>query len=84
MKLRNLPAILMIVALTASNLGSSGSGESPLTALPGQPVATAIPPSLPQESPDVIFHNGVILTMNRDQPTAEAIAVRDQPALIWK
>src|SRR5829696_1032329 len=28
-------------------------------------------------SPEVIYHNGVVLTMEEDQPRASAIAVRD-------
>jgi predicted amidohydrolase YtcJ len=31
----------------------------------------------PRPAPDVIYHNGVVLTMERRQPRAEAIAIRD-------
>lgn len=35
------------------------------------------PLSLKAETADIVFHGGSILTMNDDQPFAEAIAVKD-------
>lgn len=44
--------------------------------LPPSPQATTPPVSPPVSEAGVIFHNGVILTMNRAQPTAQAIFVQ--------
>jgi len=49
----------------------------------GQPAGpTTIPPTptvtlIPSDPPTFIYYNGTILTMNKDQPAAEAIAVAD-------
>ena len=50
------------------------AGEEP-TSLPHRP--TTVPePSPSSAPPDVVFHNGSILTIETDQPQAQAVAIR--------
>lgn len=45
--------------------------------LPGSAAPTTTPPTVqPEEAADVIFHNGIVLTMDEGLSTAQAIAIR--------
>lgn len=59
----------------------SACGGSP-TAAPSSPTAApssiAGSPTLQAEPADVIFHNGTVITIDKERPTAEAVAIKGQ------
>jgi len=80
--IRKFVCNLFIVFLTACNFASSTplspAKENPTSSLP-QPNSTE-PPSL-TGSADIIFSNGMILTMDDGNPSAEAIAIQGNKIL---
>ncbi len=82
----------IVLAAVATGCGSPRTALSP-TSSAGQPTdppivstVTSLPPaaSVPQtksEPATLIFHNGTILTMDEDQPTAQAIALAGDKVL---
>lgn len=75
MKLLRL-ILVVLVFLSACNFISPPVTQTSPTSLPPSSVPTTPPISQPGTNADIIFHNGTILTMNRNQPTAEAILIR--------
>ncbi len=74
---RFLIAILLVTTFSCGLPGippavTDAPSESPTAKNSAGPAATALP--LPA-APEVIFHNGVILTMDDNQPRAQAIAI---------
>lgn len=71
-------AMVLAVVLT-------GCGPQPIEPSPTNiPVEPTIPPTVPSiisEPPTLIYYNGTVLTMDKNQPTAEAIAVADDMIL---
>ena len=76
MKNRLILAVLFF--LSACNFGSPPETRTSPTSLPQSPKPTAPSVAQPINYTDIIFHNGAILTMNRNQPTAEAILIRGE------
>ncbi|HEY5983688.1 MAG TPA: amidohydrolase family protein, partial [Anaerolineales bacterium] len=71
---RALTAALALAAVAAA-CGPRPTGPSPTTA-PQVPAAAPVSPSTVESGPaTLIFHNGVVLTMDKAQPTAQAIAL---------
>ena len=79
-----LAACLMAVAALACALPATQPTVGPIlepTARPAQPTlpsASAEPAAQAGEGTDVIFHNGVILTMDDARPTASAIHIQGE------
>ena len=82
MKKSVLPAVVLVLsqfacALPSINAGPSSESPQGIATPDFQSNATVAAPDLPSGgSGDVIFHNGVLLTMDASQSTAEAILVR--------
>ena len=76
MKYRFLTTLLLPLFLFACNLGSAPETVTNPTLIQQVPHITVPDVSLPANASGIIFHNGVILTMNRDQPAAEAILIQ--------
>ena len=78
MKRMSLVIVLLLTGCTFSTVIEptvvEPTRQSP-TQLPTQ-IVTSVPTISPQEAADVIFYNGVILTMNPEQPRAQAIGIR--------
>ena len=78
MKRMSLVIVLLLTGCTFSTVieptAVEPTRQSP-TQLPTQ-IVTPVPTISPQEAADVIFYNGVILTMNPEQPRAQAIGIR--------
>ncbi|NJC95454.1 MAG: amidohydrolase family protein [Anaerolineae bacterium] len=69
--------LLIVFMLSGCNL--LNTTQEPPTQFPTQPgiqTVTPAPTISAEEAADVIFYNGVILTMNPDQPRAQGIAIR--------
>jgi predicted amidohydrolase YtcJ len=87
MKIKIKHAILLVFALLMlAACGSENAAPPTDTLTPDQAVInpptenppTGNPGNLPSEPADVIFHNGVVLTMEQDNPRAQALAVRGE------
>lgn len=64
------PSIEQPAAVTATS-STATSTQTPVS------TNTPTPPPTPAEPADIIFHNGTIITIEENQPLAEAIAVRN-------
>jgi predicted amidohydrolase YtcJ len=82
----SLPRILVSMLLLTSACSAGAIDPTTTTRLDqAPPIATAITPStttapkptIPTEAPDLILHNGAVLTVNNEFTTAEALAVTD-------
>lgn len=70
--MKALRSVLLILFVIFS--GCSLPGNSPSST--GTPVVSATETeNLPVDVPEVIFHNGIILTMDENQPQAQAVAL---------
>ena len=72
--------VLTIIASVMTGCGPRPSGPSPSSAPEEPTVESQLPITLSRINsgpPTLIFHNGTVLTMNTDQPVAEAIAIAD-------
>jgi len=68
---------VILLFLTACNLGATNVPQQDAVFTPQPSDPTAAPSNLQtNEEAEVIFHNGVILTMNPSHPSADAIAIR--------
>ncbi len=70
--------IIIVLLLGACNIPDT---SGPLDNFPTQPVVQTITPAptlSPEEAADVIYHGGIVLTMNPEQPRAQAIALRGE------
>ena len=75
-------AMLVISFVTlACNLTTTPDLDSKPTAFPPSENPTLVPATASIERADIIFHNGVILTMDAVQPSAQAIAIRGETIL---
>jgi predicted amidohydrolase YtcJ len=61
------------IGITPTNASKEPTNPPSVSTVTSQPPTTT--PPIISEPPTLIFYNGTILTMDRDQPTAEAIAV---------
>lgn len=75
--------LAIFLFLTACNPGATDTPQGNATSAPQPSNPTAGPSknSQPNGKADIIFYNGHILTMNRGQPSAEAIAIRGEKIL---
>ena len=74
--------LVFVLLLTGCTLpaGTEPTKQSP-THFPTQPTletVTPVPTTSPEEAADVIFYNGIILTMSPEQPRAQAIATHGE------
>src|SRR3990172_1984678 len=74
--IRLLTLWILIVALTACNLGSSTSSPDFAPTEVSQTAGTVPPVPSSNGAADIIFTNGVILTMDDSNPSAQAIAIQ--------
>jgi predicted amidohydrolase YtcJ len=73
-----LISLSVIAACAGSTVTPSPIGTPP-AASPSTPTPTLVPtPTLQAEPADVIFHNGTVITIDKERPTAEAVAIKGQ------
>ncbi|MGB2965124.1 MAG: amidohydrolase family protein [Anaerolineales bacterium] len=89
-KYLTLPLVILLLILLAA-CGSKGSSSSPTsenqTGQPDEALSSSSDPTpnviveFENNIPDIIFHNGIILTMEPSQPRVEAIAIQGERIL---
>ena len=87
MKIQGKQLTLLLFALLMLAACTPGTPESPTATATALPSATPEPTQRPQtptptdpapEPADVIFHSGVVLTMEQDSPRAQALAIQGE------
>ena len=85
---------LFLSACSFPDVGASPTEPTIQTDEPAPPVSTEPAPAIPAEqTADVIFHGGIVLTMDADLSVVQALAVKDdqivavgsdQEVMAWK
>lgn len=80
----HLVSIILLFIISISSCTSSQlttqipvSEEPELSATPSPTSSPEVPSPTPGQPADIIFFNGSLITMEKDQPSAEAIAIRN-------
>ncbi len=76
MRYKFFPALLLALSLFACNFASTPESANTSTPFPLPQLPILAPTTGSSAEVEIIFHNGQILTMNRNQPAAEALFIR--------